>query len=115
MTENAVGKLKDAIEGMLRDKKTLIKILSVVLILLVALVLRIHEGNKENITIEGAESDEGTEYSEENTVQQQVIFVDIGGAVEKPGVYEVAKDTRLFEVIDMAGGLTEDADTDQRQ
>ena len=112
MTENAVGKLKDAIEGMLRDKKTLIKILSVVLILLVALVLRIHEGNKENITIEGAESDEGTEYSEENTVQQQVIFVDIGGAVEKPGVYEVAKDTRLFEVIDMAGGLTEDADTD---
>ena len=112
MTENAVGKLKDAIEGMLRDKKTLIKILSVVLILLVALVLRIHEGNKENITIEGAESDEGTEYIEENTVQQQVIFVDIGGAVEKPGVYEVAKDTRLFEVIDMAGGLTEDADTD---
>ena len=112
MTENAVGKLKDAIEGMLRDKKTLIKILSVVLILLVALVLRIHEGNKENITIEGAESDEGTEYSEENTVQQQIIFVDIGGAVEKPGVYEVAKDTRLFEVIDMAGGLSEDADTD---
>lgn len=112
MTENAVGKLKDAIEGMLRDKKTLIKILSVVLILLVALVLRIHEGNKENITIEGAESDEGTEYSEENTVQQQIIFVDIGGAVEKPGVYEVAKDTRLFEVIDMAGGLTEGADTD---
>ena len=52
MTENAVGKLKDAIEGMLRDKKTLIKILSVVLILLVALVLRIHEGNKENITIQ---------------------------------------------------------------
>ena len=38
--------------------------------------------------------------------------MDIGGAVEKPGVYEVAKDTRLFEVIDMAGGLTEDADTD---
>ena len=49
MTENAVGKLKDAIEGMLRDKKTLIKILSVVLILLVALVLRIHGSCKQGI------------------------------------------------------------------
>ena len=38
--------------------------------------------------------------------------MDIGGAVEEPGVYEVAKDTRLFEVIEMAGGLSEDADPD---
>jgi competence protein ComEA len=38
--------------------------------------------------------------------------VDIGGAVEEPGVYQVAKDTRLYEVIEMAGGLTENADTD---
>ena len=29
-----------------------------------------------------------------------------------PGVYQVTKDTRLYEVIDMAGGLNEDADTD---
>ena len=30
----------------------------------------------------------------------------------KPGVYQVTKDTRLYEVIDMAGGLKEDADMD---
>ena len=52
MSDNVVGKLKDALEGILGDKKTLIKILSVVLILLVALVLRIHDGNKADITIE---------------------------------------------------------------
>lgn len=115
MADNVVGKLKDALEGILSDRKTLIKIVSVVLILLAALVLRIHDENKADITIETADAAEETEYSgesEESSVQPQVIFVDIGGAVEEPGVYEVAKDTRLFEVIEMAGGLSEDADPD---
>lgn len=115
MADNVVCKLKDALEGMLRDRKTLIKIFSVILILLAAIVLRIHDENKADITIETADAAEETEYSdknEESSVQTQVIFVDIGGAVEEPGVYEVAKDTRLFEVIEMAGGLSEDADPD---
>ena len=115
MADNVVGKLKDALEGILSDRKTLIKIFSVVLIFLAALVLRIHDENKADITIETADAAEETEYSgesEESSVQPQVIFVDIGGAVEEPGVYEVAKDTRLFEVIEMAGGLSEDADPD---
>ena len=115
MADNVVGKIKDALEGILRDRKTLIKIFSVVLILLAALVLRIHDENKADITIETADAAEETEYSgesEDSSVQPQVIFVDIGGAVEEPGVYEVAKDTRLFEVIEMAGGLSEDADPD---
>ena len=40
------------------------------------------------------------------------IFVDIDGAVKNPGVYKVSEGTRLFQVIDLAGGLTEDASTD---
>ena len=39
-----------------------------------------------------------------------VAYVDISGEVNKPGVYKVTTETRLFEVIDMAGGLTENAD-----
>lgn len=112
MTDNVVGKLKDALEGILDDKKTLIKILTVTLILVIALILRIHNGNKADITIETAGSADEIEYSEESSAQTNVMFVDIGGAVEKPGVYQVSKETRLFEVIEMAGGLSEDADTD---
>lgn len=112
MADNVVSKLKDAFEGVLGDKKTLIKILSVVLILLAAVVLRIHDEKKADITIEQADTAEEIEYVEESTVQAQTIFVDIGGAVMDPGVYEVSENTRLFQVIDMAGGLSEDADTD---
>ncbi len=42
----------------------------------------------------------------------QSIFVDIGGDVRNPGVYEVPAGTRLFQVIERAGGLLESADTD---
>ena len=113
MADNVVGRIRDALESMLGDKKTLIKIASIVVILLIALILRIHDESKADITIETEGRENEVEYSEEESVPLQVIFVDIGGAVEKPGVYEVTKDTRLFEVVDMAGGLTEDADADQ--
>ena len=114
MTENVVSKIKDALEGILGDKRTLIKILSIVLILLVAVIMRIHEESKADITIETADPAEETEYHEESSssTQYRILYVDIGGAVEKPGVYQVAEGTRLFEVIEMAGGLSEDADAD---
>ncbi len=115
MTDNVVCKLKDALEDLLGNRKVLIKILSVALILLIALVLRIHDENKADITIETEKPADEQEYSDNSDAREtrsQILFVDIGGAVEKPGVYEVSKDTRLFEVIEMAGGLSEDADTD---
>ena len=40
----------------------------------------------------------------------QNVFVDLQGAVNHPGVYEVPYGSRLFQVIEMAGGLTEQAD-----
>ncbi len=112
MADNVVGKIKDALESVLGDKKTMIRILSVVLILLVAVVLRIHDAGKSDITIETQEDAGEIELSEEGSGQTQSLFVDISGAVESPGVYRVSESTRLFQVIEMAGGLTEDADAD---
>ncbi len=37
------------------------------------------------------------------------MMVDLKGAVRMPGVYRVAQGTRLFEVIERAGGLRNDA------
>jgi competence protein ComEA len=47
---------------------------------------------------------------EERTPTIQYIYVDIKGAVRMPGVYKVEQATRLFVVVNLAGGLTEDAD-----
>ncbi|TCP69297.1 helix-hairpin-helix domain-containing protein [Baia soyae] len=40
----------------------------------------------------------------------QLLVVDVKGAVKKPGIYQFKKATRLYEVIETAGGSTEDAD-----
>lgn len=58
---------------------------------------------------------DSTQISEENGIQTEKrpqpekCFVYICGAVNTPGVYEVTKNARLYEVIEAAGGLTEDA------
>ncbi len=39
------------------------------------------------------------------------VMVDIKGAVNNPGVFEMNKDDRVVDVIKKAGGLTNDADT----
>lgn len=38
------------------------------------------------------------------------IYIQVSGAVTNPGVYKVNKGTRVFEVIDIAGGFTEESD-----
>lgn len=38
-----------------------------------------------------------------------VMFCDLKGAVKNPGVYEI-KENNIYEIINLAGGLTNDAD-----
>lgn len=38
------------------------------------------------------------------------IYVQVSGCVEHPGVYELSEGARVYEAIDMAGGLTAEAD-----
>ncbi len=40
------------------------------------------------------------------------FYVDISGKIKNPGVYEVDPGTRLFQLIDKAGGLTKGANID---
>ena len=98
-------KLRSSFEDVLRDKKTLLKIMSIAVILLLALILKTSNSDSEQITIEADAA--GSEQTE--TVSDE-LCVDISGAVEAPGVYKVASGTRLYEVVEMAGGLRSDAD-----
>ncbi len=41
----------------------------------------------------------------------QAIYVDISGAIIKPGLYELVKDDRLAVLVEKAGGFAKNADT----
>ncbi len=44
---------------------------------------------------------------------QEKLYVDVKGAIYKPGVYLVEPDDRVIDVIESAGGFTDDADENQ--
>ena len=45
-------------------------------------------------------------------LKDDLVYVDIKGAVKKPGVYKINSDKKIIDVITMAGGVMENANTD---
>ena len=56
--------------------------------------------------ISDASAYDGTKSYEE---KEENICVYVCGSVNNPGVYEAAKDARIYEIVDMAGGMTQGA------
>jgi len=58
------------------------------------------------------ETEKQTEQSFEDVEDEtsEFIYVDICGAVVEEGFYELPVDSRVFDVVEMAGGLLENAD-----
>jgi len=68
------------------------------------------EGTDRPVSEIMSEVEDDSELMEEYIEPITDIYVDICGAIYNPGVYKVKAGTRLFEVIDKAGGLLDDAD-----
>lgn len=72
-----------------------------------------NQRKQENITTEdaGLDFDLAKEETsdEEMTDLPEVIIVDVKGEVNKPGIYEVKSDMRVNDVINLAEGLTSEA------
>lgn len=99
---NLKNEFKDYIRKISNDKGLLIKIGVIILVILIAVMIRISNNNKNEITIESS--------SNSNNLVQTSMYVDISGEVKNPGVYQFDSGTRLYEVIEKAGGLTKKAD-----
>ena len=71
------------------------------------------DSNEEVVDIfkEDGKEKEKIEEIKENSEEILTVIVDIKGNVNNPGVYEVENGKRVNDVITMAGGLTEEADT----
>lgn len=108
----------------LKEHEEILKRIALPVIVAVALIFFwIFGGGDGDVVLETDENGDLSQTSESQDFGSQdtsamvetpesVIYVDIGGEVCYPGVYEVAQGTRLFQVIEMAGGLKESAATD---
>lgn len=64
-------------------------------------------------TSDGVEAAEAPEAASGKNADPKKISVYICGAVAHAGVYELEPDSRVYQVIDLAGGFAENAATDQ--
>ena len=92
--------------------KSIIKIATGITILLVAFLFFPLNGEEEPLVEKN--SIEAVELNSEpiasDPIPDKKIVCDISGEINNPGVYELDEGNRLQDLIDMAGGLTEEAD-----
>ena len=103
--------IKEFIET--HKKKIIITIFIIILLgVQIYFVITLSSNNKENKdqeeTIDIIKKEENKEQKEE---EKDIYIVDIKGEVKYPSAYEVGPDTRVKDVINLAGGLTNNADT----
>ncbi len=105
------------------EKEKLLRFMAVIPVLVILVWGALRRAEPSDFTVKDLTSaDEtdmdalGTEVTEEVTIETteeaNTIYVHIGGEVCYPGVYEVDKDSRIYDVLLLAGGFTEDAATD---
>lgn len=90
----------------LKDKKILVSFILMTFVTLGSLVLYVT-----SVMAEEKYTCPKTEETVSTDEEKNEIVVDIKGAVVNPGVYKVVKESIVNDLIQMAGGLTKDADT----
>ncbi|WP_083377460.1 ComEA family DNA-binding protein [Alterileibacterium massiliense] len=86
------------------DKKTVFKIIILAIILISSLIIKwTAKPNTKVIADDNKNKDVKTEKIEDN------IVIDISGEIKNPGIYKMKGRVRLYEIIDKAGGLKEEA------
>ncbi len=88
----------------LKNNKLIITIISILVLSLLGYIFFYIYGEKNDIEI----LEEPIEEFEE--IKTHTIFIDIGGEVINPGLYELDEGSRVNDAINKAGGLTEEAD-----
>lgn len=102
----------------IKKKLKIIIILFICILFISALTLKYYlnthqkniESNEDKIEVALKDKKQDTET---NSKKEKIkkVYVDIKGAIKKPDVYEINNNQKVIDVVTMAGGLTEEADT----
>ena len=100
------------------SKRNMIYLSIIMAALIILTVQLIYWQRAEPLEFSDIDSFEGrlmSEESVETSVQEEdkikIVVVDVKGAVVNPRTYQLTSEDRVQDALDMAGGVTEDADT----
>ena len=86
-------------------------VLIIIIILVIFVLVKVKLNNSEEEVIEDNIVEEIYDIVEEEEEIVNKVFVDVKGAVVNPGVYEIEDTKKVIDVINLAGGLKDGADT----
>jgi len=93
------------------NKETVAKILIVFVVVLIGIFFYQEDNPTKEISIENnLVSQEAIALTGTGIQEVKYIYVDIAGAVKKPGVLKLEEDTRIYQAIEISGGLMAEAD-----
>ena len=72
-------------------------------------VQQLTEQTSSSSSYKDEKSNKSNEISQAET-DDQLVTVDVKGAVKKPGVYQLQSNSRVHDALEKAGGMTEEAD-----
>ena len=72
-------------------------------------VQQLTEQTSSSSSYKDEKSNKSNEISQADT-EDQLVTVDVKGAVKKPGVYQLQSNSRVHDALEKAGGMTEEAD-----
>lgn len=82
------------------------------IVLIIFIVIRKNKLDSNNYIVDSLnENDISNDKNNDESYDENYIYVDIKGEVNNPNVYKVSSNSRVFDVISLAGGLTDNADT----
>lgn len=97
----------------------LIVILMIIILVIGYIIIKFYLNKNDSVEVILDEFD--LEFNENINVKEDVedvtfdsnkiFYVDIKGAVQNPGVYEIEENKKVIDVINLAGGFTDNADT----
>ncbi|MGN8764851.1 SLBB domain-containing protein [Hornefia butyriciproducens] len=95
----------------LTENRNSIKLLAVIMIIITAFLFYGMKEKNDTITVSEGVPAAKEDAGERKSSSEGILYVDVGGAVARPGVYKMNSGDRVFEAIEKAGGLTKKADT----
>lgn len=95
----------------LTENRNSIKLLAVIMIIITAFLFYGMKEKNDTITVSEGFPAAKEDAGERKSSSEGILYVDVGGAVARPGVYKMNTGDRVFEAIEKAGGLTKKADT----
>lgn len=112
--ENKQNIKEQIIEKLKENIKLVVQLIIVTIIILVVIIFYLYTllQNKETTSITENTIYEGTENIvnvESNETEESKIIIHITGEVKNPGVYELPESSRISDAIEIAQGITSDA------